>query len=841
MDVQGSQYHLIHGEDDWSRCADSEAGLALKALWYDEPEGLPSETGTALEYDSKLGALRLRRDTPLFRRAGRMPSLPQRSRRGAGRDGYGNWYWIAEERTSIGWRPAGGQVSATWWAVSDPLRTCAGSGPGFVTCKAGMRTGMTLQGLTVTSRHYLLAGYLYPGTPSDPGESGLLVFDLQAGGEPLRMPWPAGSGFQPWDLADTPDGGALVLDRSNATYWRLDAHLRVRGLQTNSPALFQPADGGTIEMINGPSQPIGTPVASPSLHSPIDPVSIEPGPDGGVLILDSDSIRGYSLVHLFAGDELVWSVSLADAVEVIEPSDPTDTPHRYSVLGYDFVYTTGPLSTKPGSPALLYIADSEGKQVIAFELETVEVGASVEHTVVARPDFLPLRRWDGKALVRAGAGVWYDFDDEWIQVAVFTECRFRSHATLTTAIGFTDLLEADPSGTGVPTPAGSPFDSQLPGCVWHRLFLDAEIPNGTSVSVRARASDDPDLLPLAQWLPQPVPYQRSDGPELPWYDPWADLRETDGLRNTDGQLPDHTGTWELLFQQVAGRYLELELTLQGNGRSTPLLRSVRAWYPRFSYATNYLPAIYPASDSPDAFLDRFLANFEGFYTATEERIEHSALLLDARSTLAADLPWLARWFGLTLDPQWSVVQQRFLVRNIDRFYRLRGTVPGLVSTLRIYLNATPDDSVFCCASGDAGAVRVVERFLTRDISTAGSGPAVSPAAGAAEYARVAAAAHRFDVLVPADMTATDQAMVQKIVDTTKPAHTWFDVRKYYQLFVIGQARLGKDTELGNPPAYVPMVTGSDYLAAGYLGYPRPFDLADRIVTDRDRVGGLPAL
>lgn len=828
MDVQGSQYHLIYGEDDWARCIDIASGLALGGLWRNEEEGLPSATGTALQYDDVLKVLHLRQDTPLFRRAGRMLPLAESGRRGAGRDSYGNWYWIAENRTSIGWWPAGDQVSPTWWSVSDPLQTCAGTGPGFATCRRDVRTGMTLQGLTVTSRNYLLAGYLYPGTPSDPGESGLLVFDLQAGGEPLRMPWPAGSGFQPWDLADTPDGGALVLDRANATYWRLDAYLRVRGLQTSSAALFQPAGGGAAEMVTGPARPSGTPVTSPSLHTPIDPVSIEPGPGGGVLILDSDPIRGYSLIHLFAGDELVWSVSLADAVEVIDPNDPTDTPSRYSLLGYDFAYTAGPLLPPPDGSALLYIADSEGKQVIAFELETVEAGASSEHTVVPRPDFLPLRRWDGKALVRAGDEVWYDFNDEWVQVAVFTECRFRSEATLTTSIGFTGLLEADPSGTGVPAPPGSPFDSQLPGCVWHRLFLDAEIPNGTSVSIRARASDDPDLLPLAQWLPQPVPYERTDGAELAWYDPWADQRDT------SGQLPDHTGTWELLFQQVIGRYLELELTLQGNGRSTPLLRSVRAWYPRFSYATHYLPAIYAASDSPDRFLDRFLANFEGFYTVTEERIEHSALLLDARTTLAADLPWLAQWFGLTLDPQWNEAQRRFLVRNIDRFYRLRGTVPGMISTLRIYLSASPDDSVFCSADGTSGGVRVVERFLTRDIE----GQASSETD---EYTRVAASAHRFDVLVPADMTAPDQAMVQKIVDTTKPAHTWFDVQQYYDLFIVGQARLGQDTELGHSPAYVPMVTGSDNLAAGYLGYPYPFDIADRIVVNRDRVGGLPAL
>jgi hypothetical protein len=38
-----------------------------------------------------------------------------------------------------------------------------------------------------------------------------------------------------------------------------------------------------------------------------------------------------------------------------------------------------------------------------------------------------------------------------------------------------------------------------------------------------------------------------------------------------------------------------------------------------------------------------------------------------------------------------------------------------------------------------------------------------------------------------------------------------------------------------------MVTGRDYLAAGYLGYPRPYDSTDRIVVDRDRVGAIPEL
>jgi hypothetical protein len=62
--------------------------------------------------------------------------------------------------------------------------------------------------------------------------------------------------------------------------------------------------------------------------------------------------------------------------------------------------------------------------------------------------------------------------------------------------------------------------------------------------------------------------------------------------------------------------------------------------------------------------------------------------------------------------------------------------------------------------------------------------------------------------------------------------------------VVGQARLGLDTELGKAPVFVPTVPGdpdAGLLAASYLGYPRPFDLTDRVVSDRDRVGALPAL
>ena len=107
--------------------------------------------------------------------------------------------------------------------------------------------------------------------------------------------------------------------------------------------------------------------------------------------------------------------------------------------------------------------------------------------------------------------------------------------------------------------------------------------------------------------------------------------------------------------------------------------------------------------------------------------------------------------------------------------------------------------------------------------------------------RAADAAHRFDVLVPASLPAEERDMVERIVNAARPAHTAFALRTFDELFVIGQARLGLDTELGSASLFRPVWTGATPLAAGYLGYTHPFDVTDRLISDRDRVGDLPTL
>ena len=259
---------------------------------------------------------------------------------------------------------------------------------------------------------------------------------------------------------------------------------------------------------------------------------------------------------------------------------------------------------------------------------------------------------------------------------------------------------------GIP---GQPFDSNITGCVWHRLLLDAEIPAGTQILIKARAADDPDILTITPWLDQPRPYQRSDGAELPYFDPYHGRRD-------DPTLTERAGTWEILFQNVNGRYVQLQLTLLGTGRATPEIRSLRLWYPRFSYRDHYLPAIYGEEPVSAGLTERLLANFEGFYTTLEDRIVQLPSLLDPRTAPTEALDWLADWLGVVLHPLWEEERRRFFIRFAHRLYQIRGTLPGIIIALRIFLDEKVDDSLFDPECLLRSNIRIVEHFLTRDVA-----------------------------------------------------------------------------------------------------------------------------
>ncbi|HUH12079.1 MAG TPA: phage tail protein, partial [Longimicrobiales bacterium] len=324
-----------------------------------------------------------------------------------------------------------------------------------------------------------------------------------------------------------------------------------------------------------------------------------------------------------------------------------------------------------------------------------------------------MRRFAGRGLVVAGGEAHYDSDERWVALLEQPRPRYRT----------TGLLRLPrPGAPGVE----AAFDGKEPGCVWHRLFLDACIPPGTKVRLESRAADRLDELETESWSEEPRPYRRRGGSELPWVRGRAPLDAA------------AAGTWELLFQRARGRYLQLRVALDGNGRATPRLFALRVWYPRFSYLREYLPAVWREDPASASFLDRYLGNAEGTLTEIEGRIAGAQVLFDQRTAPAELLEWLAGWLGASLDAAWSEEKRRFFLANAMRVYAGRGTAQGIVRALRLALEECPDPALFepAAAASPRFTVRVVERFLARaapgvTYGAAGTlAPAAVPAGGA---------------------------------------------------------------------------------------------------------------
>jgi phage tail-like protein len=123
----------------------------------------------------------------------------------------------------------------------------------------------------------------------------------------------------------------------------------------------------------------------------------------------------------------------------------------------------------------------------------------------------------------------------------------------------------------------------------------------------------------------------------------------------------------------------------------------------------------------------------------------------------------------------------------------------------------------------------------------------------AQIVRALGPAHRFRVVLPLpdqaqldfDELARRRAAVGRAVERDKPAHTVAELRYGFELFRVGEARLGHDTrlELGllrrpelaaltADSIWPPLVLGERDLGGGQLTHPRPLPPPDRVGLDR---------
>jgi phage tail-like protein len=779
---------------------------------------------------------------------------------------------------------------------------------------------LTFSGLAVTADHYLVVGVLEP--------PGLLIFDLHAGGPPQQVYWPASVPFTPFDMAPMPGGGVWILDRVQHCYWALARNFEViprdQVVDTLVPEqsdAFQPVAGGEPRGVAAQVFPRGITLETASPLDAVDPIAIEALPDCTVLILDC--VPGnYSQISRYRfAQRLGMPVSTQVMAEKIEEEKQA----AFELIAHDFAFVSEHLAPD-GSQILdrLYVVSANGNQTYAFNLEGDDQGLRL----IPLPEiYLPMRLFSGKGLVSAGDKVYYDLGERWLALVEQRWPRYREEATFLSPI----------------------FDSRQPDCVWHRLMLDACIPPDTQVRVWSRAAEAEEDLFSLPWQTERM-YLRGDGAELPF---------------SPHLTGEGRGTWEIFFQSAVGRYLQLRLTLEGQGKRTPRLRALRAYYPRFSYAGRYLPAVYRQEPESASFLERFLANPEGFFTALEDKVIAVRLIFDVGNAPSETLDWLADWFGVMLDPAWGDERRRLLLRHIMLFFQYRGTRRGLRMALELALAETPCDAIFTGVSDERahpGELRIVESFQTRRLPGVAFGdptdltgfllpsenppvPLWKPSQGAAvlnqryqaaigmtgpfplidpggaasvgwqqfaletlgfvpsaglpdtrpwqeflsrRYGGVLDAfntvygltdalqlasfrlialptslpgdgpplqdwydfetvvlpmyrnAHHFSILLPmppglhpnSPAYQTRLALAQRMIQLEKPAHTTYNIKFFWALFRVGEARLGLDTQLDlgsrAPQLLTPLLLGQSFLAESVLTPGHPQNVTERI-------------
>ncbi|MGW2326803.1 phage tail protein [Streptomyces sp. NPDC001700] len=344
------------------------------------------------------------------------------------------------------------------------------------------------------------------------------------------------------------------------------------------------------------------------------------------------------------------------------------------------------------------------------------------------------------------------------------------------------------------------IDSGISRCRWHRVRVDADVPDGTTVAVAIVVSEDGR-------------YEDSD---------WQ---------------TSAPGITDFLVDQPPGRFLRLRLRLLGDGATTPVVRRIRLDFPRATSA-DLLPPAFRQDPAADDFTERFLSLFDATLSQLDRVIERYPSLLDPAGVPDRVLPWLAGLLGLSFEAGWDARTRRALLAAAPELYRRRGTPWALREAVRIVFGVTPviDElatdrrwahlraAIEGAGQGPGrdqglGAIRLFGRSASR-FRVGGSALGAAPlrAFGAPDTDPFTAHAHRFRVALPAG--SADGTALARLVERQAPAHTVGSVRTGGAGFVVGsRSTVGVDTAFVPLPA--PVLGGARPLRLGRDGVLRP--------------------
>jgi phage tail-like protein len=326
------------------------------------------------------------------------------------------------------------------------------------------------------------------------------------------------------------------------------------------------------------------------------------------------------------------------------------------------------------------------------------------------------------------------------------------------------------------------LDSEVDGCQWHRIRVDADRPEGTDVKLRLATLTEDAGHPGDRWqtLPQ--------------------------------------GASEALIRQDAGRYLRVELELVSDGQATPVVRAVRADFD-VDTSLDRLPEVYWSSQYHNGeegekevdFLRRFLSLFDASFQDLDEVIIQAPLLFEASGLPDHVLPALAAKLGVPADPSWPPDRLRALLAAWPQVSPLLGTAEGLrrlvaaVYQVKVQVEELGAQRPWG-ATGQArlgqvrlfGAGRASLRLGTGRLGESLVEPFADPLAPAYGSGAFLVVVH-----VPAGLARSSRPGLEALVRAFLPAHLAVRVRHAPAAVTVGgPLSVGVGTRLGGPLAGV---------------------------------------
>jgi phage tail-like protein len=589
----------------------------------------------------------------------------------------------------------------------------------------------------------------------------------------------------PASIAVDLDQHLYVLDGATGTIWVFDLDTRVAfrhvtlvaaatGLASAGPAV--------LTAVADPSMPL---LRLAARRAPV-PVTVPPGARGAVghdalpiAVACGSAGRIWMLWRSPSGDS--WALPAADD-RACGALGPFPWASGIALDGDDNVVIAGP----PGDDFRSFAFDAD---------------------VSSENPPLDARNYDGRGIVRTPNGRIGYWTDRGLRLAVAARLVYAS-------CGYVDVFELD---------AG---DYQQR---WGRVFVDACIPDGTSVEIACVTADDEPGIYAADGdsIPRVIPANVDPAnPNVPLATPplvaaglataltaahplrYREVgREVPWLYRSPG---DAFETYEGIVNAEPGRYLWIRLILRGNTALSPQIRAVRIEHPGTDWMVR-LPEVFSDDPAGADFLFRYLSLPDGELADLDARAASRDLLLEPFGAPAEALSWIASLFGLALDERWSETSRRQLLAEVTCLWRRRGTLGALTRMLEIYLGVRPV---------------IVESWRLRAMGggAVGGGLAADP---------FGPYAHRFSVIIPRLLDDNQLRCVEDLLDRYRPAHTLYDLCTVGAGMRVGLGLHLELTSMVGPSAgWRQLKIGRSGLGAGaVIGRPQP-----RIKPGESRLG-----